>query len=107
MWDSRNLIHRIMHFRAHSSYTTCHLGHGPERPQCSEGPHGLEYGDVACAEEGGRKVDDGDGDDDKVEEAPGVGKVFDESFGEELQQGLQQEHYSQHLEELSRHEKKG
>ena len=73
MWDSRNLIHRIMHFRAHSSYTTCHLGHGPERPQCSEGPHGLEDGDVACAEEGGRKVDDGDGDDDKVEEAPSDG----------------------------------
>ena len=83
---------------------TRHLGHGPERPERPERPHGLEDGDVAGAEEGGRKVDDGDGHDDKVEEAPRVGEVADEALGEELQQGLQQEHYkSRGLQRLHPH----
>ena len=53
----------------------------PERPERPEGAHGLEDGDVAGAEDGGREVDDGDRHDHKVQQAPRVSEVREEALG--------------------------
>ena len=47
-----------------------HLGHGPQGPQSSQRPHGLEDGDVSGAEQARGEVDEGHADDDEVEPAP-------------------------------------
>ena len=62
-------------------FLTLHLCHGPERPERPEGAHGLEDGDVAGAEDGGREVDDGDRHDHKVQQAPRVREVGEEALG--------------------------
>ena len=61
-------------------FLTLHLCHGPERPERPEGAHGLEDGDVAGAEDGGREVDDGHRHDHKVQQAPRVSEVGEEAL---------------------------
>ena len=60
--------------RVHDDLHALHLSHGAERPQGSQRPHSLEDGDVGGPQQAGREVDDGHGDNHKVEPTPGIGE---------------------------------
>ena len=69
---------------------TLHLGHSPERPEGPQSSHGFEDGNITGSQETGSKIDQGDGDDDKVEPTPGVAEVHNTAHGKKFEVGLQE-----------------
>lgn len=72
-----------------------HLGHSPEWPESTQCSHGFEDGNVSGSQETGSKIDEGDGDDDKVQPTPGVAEIHNTAHGKEFEVCLQEEDHGE------------
>jgi hypothetical protein len=87
--DGGDGLHEGVHDDTHS----LHAGHGAEGPECAERPHRLECLDGTEAEHGGHEVDEGDHHDDKVQPAPCVREVANETQRQPLYQHLEEKYH--------------
>ena len=81
--------------RVHDDLHAFHFSHGTQRPQRSKRSHRFEDRNVSGTEQARAKVDEGHGDDDKVEPTPRVAKVHNTAHGEKLEGRLEEEDHSE------------
>ena len=72
-----------------------HLSHGSEGPEGSQRSHGLEDGNVSGPEETGTEIDEGDGNNDKIQPTPGIAEIHNTAHGKEFEVGLEEKDHGE------------
>ena len=72
-----------------------HLGHGPKRSEGAQRSHGLEDGNVSGPEETGAEIDEGDGNNDKIQPTPCIAEIHNTAHSKEFEVGLEEKDHGE------------